>query len=541
MDTGGPRAAAIPRSSSAPAPVIAHRIRAIEWMSVLSLAAAALDYVCRSVHWPLMLDSPVMHYVVFLMQHGLKPYSQITDMNMPGAYLTEWFGMLAFGSSDLAWRVYEFALLALLTVAMCVVAGRRNRIAGLYAGGVFVVMHAAEGPRQAVERDEVIAVLMMLSYAALFASVRRQKPYLMFLIGVGSGLAASIKPTFLPFASILFSMAWIELRRRGVFTLQYLLAFLSGIAAVSALVLGFLLHYHAVGDLFFILHTVIPVYRGSSRTLFIAVRAIPKYLFPIVPFATAALIGNLRQGLRWNWERWTLAGGVLLGLISYFVQGKGIVYHRYEYLVCLLLLMGLEIFASLRGAAAWRWSGAAAVFITIACVVPIYLWNLHHVQGNSDFTLALENDLQELGGAAALQDKIQCLDLTTGCLNALYHLEIVENGGYSGDMLFFTAPSNPATEYYRNVYLQRAAEDPPTVLVLSNQDTTGSQGFNRIGNWPAFQTSLDQHFTEVASRSFPREGLIGSAPSIPAQEAPSYRIYVRNQSPLIKTATHLLK
>ena len=59
-----------------------------------------------------------MHYVNFLMSHGLQPYSQITDNNLPGAYLIESWAMHVFGGGDLAWRIYDFFLLGVLTLSM---------------------------------------------------------------------------------------------------------------------------------------------------------------------------------------------------------------------------------------------------------------------------------------------------------------------------------------------------------------------------------------------------------------------------------------
>jgi hypothetical protein len=525
---------------SSPSPTTPERpTRALRWAVVLVTYAAALYYVIRSIHWPLMLDSPIMHYVVFLMQHGMKPYAQITDMNMPGAYLTEWLAMDIFGLSDLGWRIYEFFLLGALAATMCVIAGKRRWIAGLYAAGIFLAMHAAEGPRQAVERDEVIALLVMLSYAALFAAIQECRPAWMSVVGLAGGLSASIKPTFLPFAVFLLAAAFLQLRRRRIPSLPYLAWGAAGLAAIGALVFAFLLHYGALHNLLFMLRTVIPVYSAKGRPLFIAGRAIPKYFLPILPFALAAAIGNYRQGIRWNWEQWALAGGVLFGLCSYFFQGKGLVYHRYEYLVCLLLLIGMEVFTSIGGNRTWRWAGVGAVLVTLGFVVPIYMWNLHGVAGNSDLTLSLENDFQTLGGEAALQDKVQCLDLTTGCLNALYHLRIVENAGYTGDMLLFTRQQNAATEYFRSLYWRQAQSDPPTVLLLSNQDIVGSEGFNRLDNWLAFRSFLDRNYTQVIARSFPHEGLVEPAARLAPKDTPAYRIYIRNQSPLLDAAAHL--
>jgi hypothetical protein len=504
------------------------------------MLAAAVYYVIRSFHWPLMLDSPIMHYVVFLIQHGLKPYSQITDMNMPGTYLTEWLAMQIFGPSDIGWRIYEFLLLGFLAAAMCVVAGRRNWIAGIYGAGVFLSMHAAEGPRQAVEREELIAVLVILAYATLFTAIRKRKPGLMSAAGLALGVAVSIKPTFLPLGIFLLAIAfWVPWKRR-INALPYVLWGVVGMTSIGAVVLAFLLYYGVLDNLLFVMRTVIPVYRGgNTRVLFIASRAIPKYFLPILPFAVAAIIGNYRQGIRWNWERWAIAGGFLFGLVSYFAQGKGLVYHRYVYLVCLLLLIGMEASDSLHNGGTWRWAGIGIIAVTIGFVVPIYMWNLHTVPKNSDFTLSLEDDLQKLGGATRLQDQVQCFDLTTGCLNALYHLRIVENDAFTGDMLLFPKRKNAASDYYQTLYWQRNFDDPGNVIVLSNQYLDGPEGFGKLDYWTTFRTFLQDNYTEVIARSFPREGLTKDASPYSPLDAPAYRIYIRTHSTLLEAAKHL--
>jgi hypothetical protein len=174
-------------------------------------------------------------------------------------------------------------------------------------------------------------------------------------------------------------------------------------------------------------------------------------------------------------------------------------------------------------------------------VVPIYTWNLYHVVGHSDYTSALEADLHTLGGAKDLQDKVQCLDLTTGCLNALYHLRIVENTGYTGDMLLFTKQQNGATIYYRDIYWQRMRNDPATVIVLSNQDMEESRGFGRLDNWTWFSSYLQKNYTEVIARDFPHEGLAASAVPVAPPDAAAYRIYIRNQTPLLEAGKRLSK
>jgi len=511
--------------------------RWLRWLVVAGMAAAALDYGIWSIHWPLMLDSPVMHYVVFLMHHGFKPYSEISDMNMPGAYLTEAWAMHVFGTGDLAWRIYEFFLLAVLTGSLIVIALPYDWVAGVYGAGIFIAMHAGEGPNQAVERDEVIAVLLMVGFAALFTAVRRRVSWLTLLFGMSAGLAVCIKPTFLPLVIALLCLLVVALRGRQIPLFAYLGWAALGLAIPIALNLGFLLRFGVLRDFIFVVRMVIPAYRGGiGRPLFLVSRTFPKYILPLLLLAVACAIGNWRRGLRWNWERVALALGVACGLFSYLAQGKGMVYHRYEYLLCLLPLVGMEVLEAMRGDGWVRRTGVAVLILSMVVTVPLYMLQMHRTASNSELTLALESDLRQLGGANGLQGEVQCFDVTEGCLNALYHLGLVENIPFTGDLLFFSKHDSPVLEHYHDIYWEHERGDPATVLVIGNQYFGESDGFGKVHFYPRFDRFLNQQFTQVIARSFPMEGEVNPKNAAKGDAAPAYRIYVRNGTPLLAAA-----
>jgi hypothetical protein len=54
-------------------------------------------------------DAPLFDYVVFLMRHGMAPYQQIGDLDLPGTYAVEALVMRVAGPGALAWRVYDMA------------------------------------------------------------------------------------------------------------------------------------------------------------------------------------------------------------------------------------------------------------------------------------------------------------------------------------------------------------------------------------------------------------------------------------------------
>jgi hypothetical protein len=458
-------------------------------------------------------------------------------MNMPGAYLTEAWAMRVFGAGDLGWRIYEFFLLSVLAGSLIVITLPCDWVAGVYGAGVFIAMHAGEGPRQAVERDEVIAVLLMVGFAALFTAVRHRLPRLTLLFGMATGLAVGIKPTFLPLAIALLCLLGVALRGRKIPLFAYLAWAVLGLAIAGSLNVGFLLRYGVLRQFIFVVRMVIPAYHGGEgRPLFIAARTFPKYILPLLPLAAACAIGNWRRGLRWNWERVALALGVACGLFSYFAQGKGIVYHRYEYLICLLTMVGMEALEAMRGRGWLRWTGAAILILTMLGTVPLYLLQMHRTATNSDFTLALENDLRRLGGSNTLQGKVQCFDMTQGCLNALYHLGLVENIPFTGDMLFFAKHDSVPVEYYHAMYWDHERDDPGTVLVISNQYFGEPEGFGKVHFYPRFDRYVNENFTEAISRDFPMEGLKDPRKKMADDASPAYRIYIRNGTPLLKSS-----
>jgi hypothetical protein len=519
-------------------------ILGVRWCVVLVLTAAAMYYAWKSMKWQIMIDSPVMHYVNFLIDHGRKPYTDITDNNMPGAYYTEALAMRVFGASDLGWRVYDFFLLASMTGALVLIArggirGTGDWVAGVFASGVFLAVHAAEGPKYSVEREQVITVLLVFSYLALFAAVRRRQPLWMLGMGLTGGLATSIKPSFLPLTLLLIVMAAVVLHRRRVAWLAYVGWALLGLVLVGLVDLGFLLHYDALRGFLFILRVVTPTYTGMARESFwkLLSMSLPEYVPVLVLLTVAASVACWKQHSSWTWEQGAIALGALFGLASYMAQGKPFAHHRYTLLVLLFLLIGYELLEALRQRGLPRWLAVAAFAWVVLRLVPMEMREVLHISrqmaaGQTPLTLQMESDLNRLGGTAALQDKVQCFDLVFGCLNSLYHLRLLENTSYTGDLLLFAKQDGPAVEYYRHKYWALEKHDPAQVLVMSNEWFQLPNSFDKVDYWPEFKRFLASHYTLVVQRRFEHQGLDPKDPE-------AYRIYIRTGSPLMQDAAAL--
>lgn len=520
--------------------------RATRWLrptTVLVFAAAAAYYVAVSWRWRIMVDSSIMHYVIFLMRHGLRPYAEISDNNMPGAYFVEALGMRVFGLGDLGWRLFEFTLLGVLAAALIRIARRWDATAGVFAAGMFLVLHSAEGAQYAAERELTLTVLLVLGYVCLFHAVERDRPPVLLLFGLLSGLAASIKPTFLPLPLALLAVAAFVVYRQHGRPIAACLYALCGMGFVFSLDLAWLLHEHALEAFHFILTAVLPAYVGLAKGVSMAQlvpESLPKLAFPLLVVLPFLIWANWRGAGRWDWQRWTLTMGAAFGLLSFLLQRKGFLHHRYTLLVFFYLIVGLEIFQALKRPGWARPLAAGTLLFSMFVSVPRTLRFTHTAVGHSDLELALEGDLKRMGGAPALQRKVQCFDLVFGCLDALYHQRIVENSGFTGDLLFFPLHDSVATEYYRDRFWRGARTDPAEIIVVSNQNLTGINDFGKLGRWPEFASWLHAHYTPVVERHFTFEHLGGryqDPVKFPEQDA--YRVYIRNGSPVLPGASSL--
>lgn len=499
------------------------------------LAAAAIAlfayYVAASLHWIVMWDGAVMHYIHFLITRGLHPYSDITDMNLPGAYLTEGWAMDLFGWGDLGWRIYEYFLLLVLTASGIVIGGRRHWVAGVYCGLFFTLLHGSEGPMMAVERDEVMTVLLVVATAFLFLSLRRRQPRFLLPFGLLAGLAVSIKPGALLLDLAFIVLACIIARRHGAAARSYLLSAAVGNLLVLAVMVGFFIRHHAFAGLIFIVQHVLPAYaREKNYGPFYLLRHLTPV--PAIPLALAALAAMLVRRRPVTWEQTTLLTGVLIGSLSYWAQGKGYLYHRYLFVAYLLLWIGWELSGSIETTAGsvrskllLRWLQIAGVPLLLLVAAPFYVHRIYSyprtIPPPQNLALGLERDLTQLGGPA-LDRRVQCLDLVNGCLNALYRLRLVQNTGTTGDLLLFSPRPSPAVTYYRQWFLAQELQHPPDVVVLGNEwYFQWVATFDKIDTWPRYAYDLRANYVPVVERTF---GVF---------DAPAYRIYLRKGSAVL--------
>jgi len=490
-------------------------IRLLRALAAATLAGAFVYMIVHTLRWPLMQDAQVMHYVNFLTDHGFAPYRQIGDMNMPGAYWMERFGMVVFGASDLAFRLYDIFLMVAMTVAMIAIAWPYDWLAGLFAGVLFAMIHAADGPKGAGQRDAVMAVLMVIGLAFLLHAVRRRAAAWMALGGFFFGMATAVKPTIAPLGLVLLLMAALELRKREVGAVRFVAYGVLGGTVPAALFFGFLLHYRALDAFIYMNRAITAYYAHLNRVGFISLlrECMPRPMRLLVPFGLAAAVMNPGRG---NWERWALAAGVAFGAFSYFVQGKGYYYQRYPLIAMTLLWFAVELSIAARRRGVARAIGTVGLAIGIFGLTPLFAARARTVFYSNIFTETLEADLRQIG-VERMQRDVQCLDMVDGCMNALYHLQMVQQTGLTGDNLLFPPDASfPVVQQARQEFWDALVARPPDVFVISDEQFMDAASFDKLERWPQFAQYLAEHYDLYCARSFPI--------------TVAYRIYVRKGS-----------
>ena len=460
-----------------------------------TLIACAVASALWSLHWPLVGDATLMHYVVFLMHHGYVPYKTIVDINLPGSYLAEAAAMHVFGGGPLGWHLYDLTLCLVLIAATIKIA---SGYAGIFAGTLFLLIHLQDGLAQTGQRDLLIAVLLLCAYAVLFAAQHRPRNGLPILVfGLLLGFTVTIKPFFLPLGVVLVLMSMRPAREHGLSPRIHLGCATLGLFFPSIAVLAWLWGQHALRSFLVAFTVLIPFHATLGRKPMAYL--LTHCMSPILPLCIAWVIVWVLRRKPLDLERIELLVGVAIALLAYVIQGKGFPYHRYSLIALLLLLMGMDFFDALKHTGAARLLSIAALAYACFLIAPRAAWAVRSFSPAEPFEQALaqtlDHDLQ--ANPANLSGNVQCLDTFGGCINTLYNLRLVQSTGFLYDCYLFVPGHNPASDQYRAAFWAAFQHARPRIVILTSQDCFGPDSFQKIDQWPQFKDALARSYTQV--------------------------------------------
>ena len=474
-------------------------------------------FAIRTAHWKQVNDPAQLHYLCFLMDQGMAPYRDLLEINMPGIYLVNWSVMHSLGGGSVAWRVFDFTLMAMAAWAMIAIAWPYEWLAGVFGATLFILFHGRDGAGQEGQRDFIIAVLLLCAYAFLFECFRSRRKWPMLAFGLCAGIAATIKPTPLPLALLLLVLAAMRWKQQGERVGKPLLYGLLGLFAPLAIVCAFLISKHALDSFWYLLRVVLPFYETLGRvpvsTLLTLIGTAS-----IKTMAGIALAIALMKRDWWNWEGKLLVLGILFGIASYFGQGKAFPYHRYPMLAFLFLFAGLQIITALRAQRTVRTLAIAGVCFVVI-LAPLYVSEASRKVWDPEFSDSLNADLNHLGGPQ-LSGHVQCIYMPADCDAVLYRMRLVQSTGLFYDYLIFGSPQQRVIHDVRGRFWQQFQSNTPQVVVVGSGLFPYGRGYAKLASWPLFQRELDTNYFLYDDRNFP--------PAEAGQRA--YRIYVKKST-----------
>jgi len=465
---------------------------------VVWLAVGVATLLAQSVHWPLVHDAPIMHYIAWRIAEGATPYRDLLDMNMPGVYLIHLAVLKVFGPSDLGWRAFDLIWLALTNVLLwrlCYpVAQQWSWIAlVLYSG-----FHLSNGPPGMGQRDYLEFAFLLgglvLTVEALGHKLDRRR---LACAGFLLGCAMCVKP----FAGLLWvSLAvWSFLKGRehagGRWTSPSVVLG-AGLLAPIALALWLA----SVGALASFLEAVVGVMPVYSR---MHDRPFLNYVWDYWPLLALCLltIPAAMAASKRHPRRIALSMGVIYGLLHYGLQNKGWLYQLYPLIGFASALLACAVGEAFTSKPRGPILGVSV--LSIGFIVAIGQWD-------SRLRPAMSLTADRIGTVSALQQDveprlsegstIQVFDTTGGCLHALLRMRAAQATRYIGDYLLFDQVDQP---YVQRLHLQLMAElrkNPPTYFVVYRWGWPSGQ-YERLRRFPKLEQFIAQSYHVEKVRS----------------------------------------
>lgn len=479
--------------------------RILSWLTTLGFVLCALIAALLSLRWPLMGDCTYMHYAVRLMHHGMRPYADIAEMNMPGSYLLEAATLHIFGSGDLAWRLYDITLSAILLFFMMRMT--TARVAGLCAAALLIVIHLQDGVMMGGERDYAMAVFLVASIFFAIQGVPPANTIAAFLSGAAFFTAVTIKPTAIVFFFPL--LWWIGLR-----ILKPFVAFVAGSALPLIVCAAWLARWNATQAFFYTLGGLVRYHASLDNKPigFLLTHAVS-------PFAALVCLWLIGAALHRNVSRlqWMLRLCTLCGWLTYTLQRKGFSYQRYAFLAFLLLAVAFDFTQWFTEKKLFRW--LAVTGTAFALVLSIFLTVRVSTYSHMHPEQAIAADIAHFTSTG----QPQCMDTAGYCIAALERLQKIQPTGLIYDC-YLTRNDSGISQTLREEFLQRITIMPPQVIVITDSVCYGEpRTFDKYANWPQFQTWMTDHYTLVAERHPTQPERYWSRATLPF----AWRIYTR--------------
>lgn len=472
----------------------AQRWEQLGW-AALALMACGLGFAAwHTLDWPMILDTPLMHYIAWRIREGQAPYRDIFDMNLPFTYALHLGVMTLLGEGDAAWRAFDLAWLGFTGVGIFLFCRPGGALGAAFAALLFAGIHLHMGGTNQGQRDFVMCGFIVW---ALWG-VQRRGPRGGLLAGMMLAAGAWMKPVMGVLALLLLA----DVLRRRLFGLAR--SMVAGGLLVSAVMLGWLVQLGALEAFLTLMReyvlsvypTLDPTQNADEKSLGHALVTYVKDTVPMAALALAVLLPGKSP-------RFTLALLALAyGVVHFVAQGKGWEYHAYPLYLSACLCAGLCVGENIRSGKP-NHPMAAALLVAASCAAYSPLFLLKDMCGLHPFFVptldAMRYDVQQLKlpkGAF-----VQVMDTTHGGINVLYREKLVLPTRFLYDFPLYNRTDSAVVKGFQAEFMEGLKKARPAAILISDQSWPDfTQHYGKLKALPAFTQWLDKDYTLMADK-----------------------------------------
>jgi hypothetical protein len=296
--------------------------------TLLVLAGSAIVLAC-TLTYPFNNDNTLYAYMAQLLLHGHLPYIGSWDQNFPGIVFIQAIGQLLFGSSQLAFHIYDILL---QLVGLYLIIRLLTRIHSWKAGALAAILCALyfvqAGFWMSGERDTYVTVLIV--GAALVVVTEGSA----LIVGVLVALAFLIRPTYALYGPVFLAWYWTKPTDGSR---RMIGRYIAGCALPMLAIIALYAASGGLGDLYEATILFNAKVYGGTGTVFNLWDPIRFY----VPAMLAAVFGFV---VLWRSERRVallLVGLLAAGIVSLISLYRHSIYHYHPAMVMLIILSAI--------------------------------------------------------------------------------------------------------------------------------------------------------------------------------------------------------
>lgn len=457
-----------------------------------------------SLRWPLVQDLPILYYTSFLAnEHGLVPYRDIFDMNMPGAHAAYSAITALVGYSAPAARVVDLVCLTALLLVTWRLMRWTGRRAAWAAVALFALLYLAAGAAMSLQR-EFLLLLPVAAAAMLLHEERLPVALRAVLSGALLGVATTIKPHAIVAGPVLLGVLLrdAEEGRRPVRSRLALASiWVVGLTAPIGLVCAWLWSAGALGAFVDIVTQYWPLYTsltgappyrvvsGVERVRELAGGYATLVTTKRLAWTLAAVLGStmvvrgLARGHRVSGRLWLVPGLTLAFSFYPVVAGKFWHYHWLPFGYFAALTCALAVADRARG-----WSGPGAWVLVLFCLgMP---WPRADVDPHNALRLVHAREIaDQLIAGLRPGETVQALDWTGVALHAMLLARAPAATPFLEDVHFHHHVSHPYIRGLRERFLSDLTRAAPRFVIEVEQAGWDTQP-ETAREFPALQAWL---------------------------------------------------